>query len=131
MVLIAFRMCGCCVWRIKLQPMETVDWQHYLSMWVRGVLLCTNENSCMGYPSTNSSCSCHILPLHMECVLCILQVAARIPSQSHDLPTFSMQPGFLLKVLIYPLSIFSPNSFQVFLFGRDLLSLMAPSLMQN
>ncbi|RVW67264.1 Retrovirus-related Pol polyprotein from transposon 412 [Vitis vinifera] len=27
-------MCGCCVWRIKLQPMEIVDWQHYLSMWV-------------------------------------------------------------------------------------------------
>ena len=116
MVLIAFRMCGCCVWRIKLQPMEIVDWQHYLSMWVRGVLLFMNENSCMGYPSTNSSCGCHILPLHcmgypstnsscgchilplhMECVLCILQVAARIPSQSHDLPTFSMQPGFFLK----------------------------------
>ncbi|KAL6313127.1 hypothetical protein AAG906_021658 [Vitis piasezkii] len=26
-------MCGCCVWRIKLQPMEIVDWQYYPSMW--------------------------------------------------------------------------------------------------
>ena len=129
MVLIAFRMCGCCVWRIKLQPMEIVDWQHYPSMWVRDALLCMNENYSMGYPSTHSSCDCHILPLHMECVLCILQVAAQIPSQSHDLPTFYMQPGFLLKALIYPLSICNSDSFQVFLFGCDLLSLMAPSLM--
>ena len=60
---------------------------------------------------------------------------------SHDLPIFYMQPGlflqanhmqpeFLLKVVIYPLSICSLNSFQVSLFGRDLLSLMALSLMQ-
>ena len=42
-----------------------------------------------------------------------------------------MQPGFLLKAVICPLSICNPDSFQVSLFGRDLLSLMAPSLMQN
>ena len=42
-----------------------------------------------------------------------------------------MQPGFVLKVVICLLSICSPDSFQVSLFGRDLLSLMAPSLMQN
>ena len=58
---------------------------------------------------------------------------------NHDLPTFymqpgfflqanHMQPGFLFKVVICPLSICSPNSFQVSLFGRDLLSLMALSL---
>ena len=61
---------------------------------------------------------------------------------SRDLPTFymqfgffrqanHMQPGFLLKVMICPLSICSLDSFQVSLFGRDLLSLMAPNLMQN
>ena len=76
MVFIAFRMCGCCVWKIKLQPMEIVDWQHYPSMWVRGALLCMNENYCMGFPSTDSSCDCHILSLHVECVLCIFKVIA-------------------------------------------------------
>ena len=61
---------------------------------------------------------------------------------SRDLPTLYMQPGFflqpnhmqpvfLLKAVICPLSICSLDSFQVSLFGRDLLSLMAPSLMQN
>ena len=61
---------------------------------------------------------------------------------SRDLPTFYMQPGFfpqanhmqpefLLKVVICPLSICNSDSFQVSLFGRDLLSLMAPSLMQS
>ena len=39
-----------------------------------------------------------------------------------------MQPGFVLKVVICPLSICNLDSFQVSLFGRDLLSLMALSL---
>ena len=71
----------------------------------------------------------------------LLSICSRM-CLSRDLATFYMQPGFflqanhmqpefLLKVVICPLSICSPDSFQVSLFGRDLLSLMAPSLMQN
>ena len=61
---------------------------------------------------------------------------------SRDLPTFymqprfflqanHMQPEFLLKVVICPLSICNSDFFQVSLFGIYLLSLMAPSLMQS
>ena len=60
----------------------------------------------------------------------LLSICSRM-CLSYDLPTFYMQLGFLPKVVICPLSICSPDSFQVSLFGRDLLSLMAPSLMQN
>ena len=60
----------------------------------------------------------------------LLSICSRM-CLSSDLPTFYMQPGFLLKAVICPLSICCPNSFQVSLFGHDLLSLMAPSLMQN
>ena len=71
----------------------------------------------------------------------LLSICSRM-CLSRDLPTFymqlgfllkenHMQPGFILKAVICPLSICSPDSFQVSLFGRDLLSLMAPSLMQN
>ena len=71
----------------------------------------------------------------------LLSICSRM-CLSRDLPTFYMQPGFflqanhmqprfLLKVVIYPLSICSSDSFQVSLFGCDLLSLMDPSLMQH
>ena len=71
----------------------------------------------------------------------LLSICSRL-CLSRDLPTFYMQLGFLLKanhvqsrfvlkVMICPLSICSLDSFQVSLFGRDLLSLMAQSLIQN
>ena len=71
----------------------------------------------------------------------LLSICSRM-CLSHNLPTFymqagfflqanHMQPRFLLKVVICPLSICNPDSFQVSLFGHDLLSLMAPSLMKS
>ena len=71
----------------------------------------------------------------------LLSICSRM-CLSRDLATFYMQPGFflqanhmqsgfLLKVVICSLSICSPDFFQVSLFGRDFLSLMAPSFMQN
>ena len=71
----------------------------------------------------------------------LLSICSRM-CLNRDLPMFymqpgfflqanHMQPGFLLKVVICPLSICSPDSFQVSLFVHDFLSLMAPSLMQN
>ena len=71
----------------------------------------------------------------------LLSICSRM-CLSHNLPTFymqagfflqanHMQPRFLLKVVICPLSICNPDSSQVSLFGHDLLSLMAPSLMKS
>ena len=71
----------------------------------------------------------------------LLSICSRM-CLNRDLPTFymqpefflqtnHMQPRFLLKVVICPFSICNPDSFQVSLFGRDLLSLMASSLMQS
>ena len=71
----------------------------------------------------------------------LLSICSRM-CLNRDLPTFymqpgfflqtnHMQPGFFLKVVICPLSICSPDSFQVSLFGRDTLSLMTPSLIQS
>ena len=70
----------------------------------------------------------------------LLSICSRM-CLNRDLPTFymqpefflqtnHMQPRFLLKVVICPFSICNPDSFQVSLFGRDLLSLMALSLMK-
>ena len=71
----------------------------------------------------------------------LLSICSRM-CLNRDLPTFymqpgfflqtnHMQPGFFLKVVICPLSICNSDFFQVSLFGIYLLSLMAPSLMQN